>query len=128
MDFRRLGLVATLATLLLLVAAIGTAGAHRAAFPSPVVITSGGPDGAEGRVKAKEDGCLEGRQVSLYFRDPASHKLVLVGTATTDSDGEWTIEVDLFAGTYVAKVSADTTTIHGMQHRCKPGRSGAKRL
>lgn len=128
MYLRRVGVLAALAAISVLVVGLGTAGAHKVAFPTRVVIDSGGPDGAEGRVVSKREGCLGGREVSLYFRDPASGKLMLVGTAVTDGDGNWEIDAELFAGQYVAKVTADQTMVHGKPHRCNRGRSGTKRL
>jgi hypothetical protein len=128
MYLRRVGIVAVLTALSLLVVGLGAAGAHKASFPTRVVIEKGGPEGASGHVSSKRSQCLGGREVSLYIKDPASGKLLLVGATVTDGDGNWSIEAELFEGQYVAKVTADKTTVHGESHRCKRGRSGTKRL
>lgn len=128
MKLRRFGFLAVLAALSLFIVGLGTAGAHKASFPTRVVIDSGGPDGADGHIVSKRAKCLEGREVSLFVKDPASGKLLLVGTAVTDGDGEWSIEAELFAGQYVAKVDGKQTMVHGKPHSCKRGRSGTKRL
>jgi hypothetical protein len=125
MDSRKLSLLVAVSAL---VAGLGTASAHEASFPTRVVIDSGGPEGASGRVISKRSQCLADREVSLFVKDPASGRLLLVGNATTNSDGEWSIEAELFEGQYVAKAANKTTTVHGKPHRCKRGRSGTKRL
>lgn len=127
MYLRRAALLALLAAVATLLVGFGTASAHKAAYPTRVVIQGGGPEGAHGVIKSKQAGCLEGREVRLYVKGMGG-RLILVGATTTDSGGNWTIEAELFAGQYVAKVTADETTVHGNPHRCKRGRSGAKRL
>jgi hypothetical protein len=126
MNRRRLSLL-FLSTALLALAFLPTA-ASANSYGSQVTIDQGGPKGASGHVSSKQKRCRRGRRVSLFVEDPATGELVKVGTATTDGAGEWEVEVDLFAGDYVAKVALKIVYIHGMSHTCRGDRSLTQRL
>lgn len=126
MNLRRFAPVALLAALLTL--ALVPAAATANSSGSQVTIDEGGPKGASGHVSSKQKRCRRGRVVNLFVEDEATGKLVKVGTARTNADGEWEIEVDLFAGNYVAKVTVKVIQIHGMSYTCRGDRSPRKHL
>jgi hypothetical protein len=108
-----------IAAALLLAVGVGVAGAHKASFASQVTIDGGGPKGAEGNVSSSQAKCLKGRYVVLYVLDPVDGELLEIDVVTTDADGDWEVEENLFAGEYVAKVRPRRVTIHGKPHRCR---------
>jgi hypothetical protein len=127
MDLRRFGLTAVLVALATLALGVGTAGAT-ASFATKVKIDEGGPKGASGHVSSKQKKCLRGRRVNLFVEDEATGKLDKVGTTTTNREGEWEVEEDLFAGAYVAKVISRIIYLHGMSYTCRGGISLEVRL
>jgi hypothetical protein len=126
MKLRGFAPIALLATLLALALVPGAATAS--SFGSQVTIDQGGPKGAEGHVSSKQKRCRRGRVVNLFVEDEATGDLVKVGTARTNAAGEWEIEVDLFAGNYVAKVTLKVVNFHGMSYTCRGDRSPRKHL
>jgi hypothetical protein len=126
MNLRRFGFTAVLVALLALALGVGNAGA--ASFATKVKIDDGGPKGASGHVSSKQKKCLRGRRVTLFVEDEATGKLDKIGTDTTDADGDWAVEEDLFAGNYVAKVISRIIYLHGMSYTCRGGLSLETRL
>jgi hypothetical protein len=91
-----------------------------AGYATKVKIDEGGPKGASGHVSSNQHKCLRGRE--------ATGDLERIGAATTNGDGEWEVEEDLFAGDYVAKVASRVIFVHGMRHTCSAGRSPTQHL
>jgi hypothetical protein len=113
----------------LLTLALGAGGALGfASFGTKVKIDEGGPRGASGHVSSSQHKCLRGRRVTLFVEDEATGELDRIGSATTDGEGDWEVEEDLFAGDYVAKVAGKLIFLHGMRHTCRGGRSLTKHL
>ena len=116
---RGLCLAALLALGLMLGWGTATADARKSGFSSQVTIDDGGPSGASGHVTSSQPKCERGRKVILLMVDPSYGELTEVGRATTDRNGDWTVGADLFAGQYVAKVTARTVYVHGMSQACR---------
>jgi hypothetical protein len=127
MDVRRLAPAFLLTALLALALGAGTAAAL-AGYATKVKIDEGGPKGASGHVSSSQHKCLRGRRVTLFIENEATGDLERIGSATTNREGEWEVEEDLFAGDYVAKVAAKTILFHGMRHSCRGSRSLTKHL
>lgn len=127
MNLRRLAPAFALAALLTLALGAGSA-PGLASFGTKVKIDEGGPKGASGHVSSGQHKCLRGRRVTLFVENDGTGELERIGSATTNGDGEWEVEEDLFAGDYVAKVAAKTILFHGMRHTCRGGRSLKKHL
>jgi hypothetical protein len=127
MNLRRFGSAVALAALLALALGVGTAGAT-ASFATKVKIDEGGPKGASGHVSSKQKKCLRDRRVTLLVEDEATGELDKIGTTTTNRQGEWEVDVDLFAGKYVAKVISRIIYLHGMSYTCRGGISLETRL
>jgi hypothetical protein len=127
MNLRRLAPTFLLTALLILALGTGIAVAL-ASYGTKVKIDEGGPKGASGHISSSQHKCLRGRRVTLFVENEATGELERIGTATTDGDGNWEVEEDLFAGDYVAKVASKPTVVHGMRHTCRGGRSPSKHL
>ncbi len=113
----------------LVVLALGAAcSVALAGYATKVKIDEGGPKGASGHLSSPQHKCLRGRRVTLFVENEATGDLERIGSATTNGEGEWEVEEDLFAGDYVAKVAAKTIMVHGMRHSCRGGRSLTKHL
>lgn len=121
MSLRRFGLAAICAAMLVCTAGLGTAAA--APYGTQVEIESGGPKGAEGEVTSGQPKCLRGRSVTLYMVDTATGGLVEIAKTVTDANGNWEIEVDLFAGEYVVKVDSKPVKAKGKRRSCRSARS-----
>jgi hypothetical protein len=100
---------------------------------STVKATSGGPNGAEGKVNSPEPSCEKGRTVTLFYETPAGAPgyrgtpgAQRIGSDKTNKDGEWAINEALIAGDYYVKVNEKVVEGTGKRHpatRCKPDRS-----
>ena len=69
-------------------------------------ITSGGPDGAEGKVKSSK-ACRKNRKVKLYME--AGDVDQLIDDAKSDKSGFWQIQAALAAGTYYIQITQRVT-------------------
>ena len=99
-----------------------------ASHGTKVRIDQGGPKGASGHVSSNQRRCVSGRRVVLFVEDEITGELERIGSASTDREGEWEVEEDLFEGDYIAKVAAKIFFFHGMRHSCAGGRSLKKHL
>ena len=103
----RVAVGAAIGTVLLLVTALGVAGAGTR-IHNKVDIKTIDPDGVAGVVKSAEEACEKGRKVKLFYtaqaRGPATE--VPVGSDKTNKKGKWAIEGSFFVGHYHAVVKS----------------------
>jgi hypothetical protein len=85
---------------------------------STVTITSG--EGAEfkGKVTAGNKKCRAGRKVKLFMEPYSGAADELVGSATTNSAGNWEMKGSFMAGMYHAQVNASTVHSGSTTIRC----------
>jgi hypothetical protein len=86
---------------------------------STVTITSGEGSEFTGKVKAGQKACRSGRKVKLFMEPYSGEEDELVGTATTNASGAWTIEGSFMAGMYHAEVASRTVHAGGDTFRCQ---------
>jgi hypothetical protein len=106
--------------------AAGTATAHEKKFETNVKLrhsSSSSGDSFTGKVKAR-GGCKEGRTVKVYHLLEYGGERDLVGTATSDPDGEYEVSINGPApkGNYQARAKK---LVLG-DHKCKRGASKVK--
>ena len=98
----RVKLIAAFAVVALGTAAFGWTSSPVGGLSSTVDIEYGG--GAFGGIVEAESPCQEGRQVTVNNQDDGT----VVGTSTTDSVGEWSLEASGVKGTFFAVVAASS--------------------
>ena len=101
---------------IVLVAGFEVASAHKVNAPSTVKITSGGPDGAEGKVGTNRAACKKGRKVRLYR--VKSGKDDLIGWSFTNKEARWELVTELDAGKYYAVVTRRREGSGAHEHVC----------
>jgi hypothetical protein len=121
----------------LCVTAIGglsTADGHQFNAKTTVVVTEVVPTGAAGTISSPRKACLAGREVTLFRQQGRGGRRI--GTDLTDAEGNWAVEESLLAGTYYARVSAETLPAKPTSakkkrkkrhsHKCKAGVSAPR--
>jgi hypothetical protein len=86
---------------------------------STVTIASGEGSEFTGKVSAGQKLCRSGRKVKLFMEPYSGEDDELVGTATTNRSGAWTIEGSFMAGIYHAEVVRRTVHDDGDTIRCQ---------
>jgi hypothetical protein len=102
------------------------ASAHKFNAKTTAKITSGGPDGAEGKVGSKRAVCKPGRKVKLFRLK--SGRDDLIGWSFTNDEGRWELASQLVAGKYYAVVTRRREGSGAHEHICGRATSGKVRL
>ena len=119
---RTVRIVLAFAVLLLSVGAAQSALATQTVkIDSKVKFLKGGP-GIRGKVKSKKQACVENRRVKLYRKRQAGGKKLL-GKADSKQNGNWKVEFNLTAGTYVAVVKKRREGTAGTIFVCRPAKA-----
>jgi len=114
---------------IVLMAGFEVASAHKFNAKTTAKITSGGPDGAEGKVGSKRAVCKPSRKVKLFRLK--SGRDDLIGWAFTNDEGRWELASQLVAGKYYVVVTRAVRSVKGSgahEHICGRATSGKVRL
>jgi hypothetical protein len=110
------GLVASLATALTLSMSPLPLQAHEATFQSTVTAHRD-QKAFYGKVKSSKASCRKNRFVKVV-KDHKNGSRTLVGSTTTNRQGEWRIKSPLKRGNYHAQLRKKITTTYKHTHKC----------